>query len=323
MTFFVILFAIVSIGGVGYALIMPMMSGEAKVESRLKTIAEGKTQAQTQATGKEEKDAVRRKQISAALDTTRNKKKDKQTLEARIGQAGIAMTRSQYFIFCGLAGLGTGFLVLTASGNPLMGLLGALIGSAGVPHWYLGFRKKKRLDKFSADFPGAIDVIVRGIKAGLPLGDCIKIVGSEAPEPLAAEFRGITESQQIGMTVGEAVERLAVRVPTPEANFFAIVIMIQQKTGGNLSEALGNLSRVLRDRKKMRHKIKAMASEATASAAIIAALPFIVSILVYLTSPDYIMLLFTTSTGNVTLLASGFWMACGIFVIRKMINFDF
>ena len=164
---------------------------------------------------------------------------------------------------------------------------------------------------------------MRGIKAGLPLGDCIRIVGNEAPEPLAAEFRGMIEAQQMGMTIGEAVERLAQRVPTPEANFFAIVIVIQQKTGGNLSEALGNLSRVLRDRKKMKHKIKAMASEATASAGIIAALPFIVSILVYLTSPAYIMLLFTTSTGNVTLLVAGFWMACGVFVIRKMINFDF
>lgn len=319
MTLFAILLGMVSLGGIGYAVIVPMMTGEAKSESRLKSVAQG----QTPAAIKQEKDAARRKQISTALNPTSNRGKAKETLEARIGQAGMTMSRSQYYLFCALAGLGTGLLVLMISGNLLMGLLAVLIGGAGVPHWYLAFRRNKRLNKFSSDFPSAIDVIVRGIKAGLPLGDCIRIVGSEAPEPLAAEFRGMIEAQQMGMTVGEAVERLAQRVPTPEANFFAIVIMIQQKTGGNLSEALGNLSRVLRDRKKMKHKIKAMASEATASAAIIAALPFIVSILVYLTSPAYIMLLFTTSTGNVTLLASGFWMACGVFVIRKMINFDF
>lgn len=319
MTFLAIMLGMTSIGGIVYAVIVPLMSGEAKGESRLKAVAQG----QSATAVKQEKDAVRRKQISAALDTTRNKIKDKQTLEARIGQAGINMTRTQYYLFCGLAGLGTGFLLLLMSGNPLMGLMGALVGSAGIPHWYLGFRKNKRLNKFSADFPGAIDVIVRGIKAGLPLGDCIRIVGSEAPEPLAAEFRGITESQQMGMTVGEAVERLAMRVPTSEANFFAIVIGIQQKTGGNLSEALGNLSKVLRDRKKMKHKIKAMASEANPSAYIIGALPFIVAVLVYLTSPEYILLLFTTSTGNVTLMIAGFWMCCGIAVMRKMINFDF
>lgn len=319
MTLLAILLAMVAIVGIGYSVVMPLMNGEAKAESRLQAIA----QNQSPVNAKQEKDAARRKQISTALDTTRNKKKDNQTLEARIGQAGINMTRSQYYLFCALSGLGIGFFVLTSSGNPLMGLLAALIGSAGIPYWYLAFRRKKRLNKFSTDFPGAIDVIVRGIKAGLPLGDCIRIVGSEAPEPLAAEFRGITESQQMGMTVGEAVERLAMRVPTPEANFFAIVIAIQQKTGGNLSEALGNLSKVLRERKKMKHKIKAMSSEANASAAIIGALPFVVAILTYLTSPAYIMLLFTTSTGNVTLLVAGFWMACGITVMRKMINFDF
>ncbi|MFZ9502270.1 MAG: type II secretion system F family protein, partial [Beijerinckiaceae bacterium] len=143
------------------------------------------------------------------------------------------------------------------------------------------------------------------------------------PEPLATEFRGLVESQQMGMTMSEAVERMAQRIPTPEANFFAIVITVQQKTGGNLSEALGNLSRVLRERKKMRGKIRAMATEATASAAIIGSLPFIVTILIYVTSPDYIKLMWTTPTGKVVLVAAGMWMSCGIAVMRKMINFDF
>ena len=319
MTFLAILLGLLSIGGVAFALLSPMMGDEGKVEARLKSISE----KQTSGAAKQEKDAARRKQIASALDTGKGKRKSKQSLEARIGQAGLTMTRSQYFLFSAIAGLLAAVMTLIMSGSFFIGVMGGIIGCVGIPSWYLSFNRNKRLNKFSADFAGAIDVIVRGIKAGLPLGDCIRIVGSEAPEPLAGEFRGMVEVQQMGMTVTEAVERLAERIPTPEANFFAIVITIQQKTGGNLSEALGNLSRVLRDRKKMKQKIKAMSTEATASAGIIASLPFIVGTLVYITSPAYISLLWSTSTGNVVMLCAAFWMACGVFVMRKMINFDF
>lgn len=130
MTLVAILLGLVALGGIGYAVIVPLLNGEAKSESRLKSISEG----QTVAALKQEKDAVRRKQISTALDTSRTKNKDKETLEARIGQAGLTMSRSQYYLFCGLAGLGTGLLVLTMSGNFFMGLMAALVGSAGVPH---------------------------------------------------------------------------------------------------------------------------------------------------------------------------------------------
>ena len=319
MTILAILLGLVALGGVAYALLPAMIGDEAKVDTRLKSIAD----KQSSGAAKQEKDAARRKQIASALDTGQAKRKSKQSLEARIGQAGLTMTRSQYFLFSAVAGLLLGVLVLIMSGNFFIGVMAGIIGCVGIPSWYLSFNRNKRLNKFSNDFAGAIDVIVRGIEAGLPLGDCIRIVGSEAPEPLAGEFRGMVEVQQMGMTVTEAVERLAERIPTPEANFFAIVITIQQKTGGNLSEALGNLSRVLRDRKKMKQKIKAMSTEATASAGIIASLPFIVGTLVYITSPAYISLLWSTSTGNVVMLCSAFWMACGGFVMRKMINFDF
>jgi tight adherence protein B len=280
------------------------------------------SEATTRVLSKKERDAARRKQIESALEITGSAKR-KMSLATRIGQAGLDISESQYYVFSGICALVVGVLLLLMSGTIFVGMLGMVIGFLGVPSWVLTYLRKKRLDKFGSDFAGAIDVIVRGIKAGLPLSDCVRIVGSEAPEPLAGEFRGMIEAQQMGMTISEAVERLAARVPTPEANFFAIVITIQQKTGGNLSEALGNLSRVLRERKKMRAKIKAMATEATASAAIIGSLPFIVSILIYVTSPGYISLLWTTSTGKVVLLIAGFWMACGIGVMRKMINFDF
>ena len=169
----------------------------------------------------------------------------------------------------------------------------------------------------------AVDVIVRGIKAGLPLHDCIKMITLEAPEPLKSEFRMIMETQAIGMPLGEACAKLYERTPLPEANFFGIVVAIQQKSGGNLSEALGNLSKVLRDRKKMKAKIQAMSQEAKASAGIIGALPIAVMTLVYLTSPQYISLLFTNSMGHLMLAGSAIWMVIGVLVMKKMINFDF
>ena len=167
-----------------------------------------------------------------------------------------------------------------------------------------------------------MDIIVRGIKAGLPLGDCIRIIANEGAEPVRTEFRGIVEAQSLGLTLGEAVERMVERVPVTEANFFSIVINIQAKSGGNLSEALGNLSRVLRERKKMRGKVSAMSMEAKASASIIGALPFIVGLLVYLSTPAYMMLLFTSSTGKLVIGASLFWMFIGLMSMRKMIQFD-
>ena len=187
----------------------------------------------------------------------------------------------------------------------------------------LSFLKKRREAKFLQAFPDAVDVIVRGIKAGLPLLDSLKLIAAEAQEPVRSEFRSIIETQMIGIPIGEACLKLYERMPVPEANFFGIVISIQQRAGGNLSEALGNLSRVLRDRKKMKAKIQAMSMEAKASAAIIGALPLAVMMLVYITSPQYISLLWTEPFGRMMLAASAVWMSCGIFVMRRMINFDF
>ena len=170
---------------------------------------------------------------------------------------------------------------------------------------------------------GSVDIIVRGIKAGLPLLDCLRMITADAPEPVKSEFRAIVETQAIGLPLGEACARLFDRIPVAEANFFGIVISIQQKAGGNLSEALGNLSRVLRDRKKMKAKIQAMSMEAKASASIIAFLPLGVMTLVYITSPDYISLLWTHPTGRIMMAACGMWMGMGVMVMRKMINFDF
>ena len=183
--------------------------------------------------------------------------------------------------------------------------------------------KKRRERKFLEGLPDAVDIIVRGIKAGLPLFDSIKVVAADAQEPVKSEFAAIVETQAIGMPLGEACARLYDRMPVPEANFFGIVISIQQKAGGNLSEALGNLSKVLRDRKKMKAKIKAMSMEAKASAAIIGSMPPAIMGIVYITNPGYIELLWTTPTGRLMLAGSAIWMTIGCLVMKKMINFDF
>lgn len=177
--------------------------------------------------------------------------------------------------------------------------------------------------KYSVTSTGTIiDVIIRGIKAGLPVGDCFRLIANEAPEPLRYEFRRIAEALAVGATIGESVEKLAERIPAPETAFFSIVINIQEKAGGNLSEALGNLANVVRERKKMREKVKAISSEAKASAGIIGSLPLIVGTLVYFVNPSYMMLLFNTTAGNMIIGGSLFWMSIGIFIMRGMINFD-
>lgn len=224
---------------------------------------------------------------------------------------------------CIVIGLLTGFLVFVASGNVIYAAAALGIGGFGIPNWILSFLRKRRISKFVNEFPNAVDVIIRGVKAGLPLGDCLRIIAAEAAEPVRTEFRRIVEAQSIGLTIAEAVERLYENIPTPEANFFGIVINIQQKAGGNLSEALGNLSRVLRERKKMKLKIKAMSSEAKASAYIIGALPFIVSGMVYLTSPKYMEILWLHPSGRVVMAVCGFWMLIGVLSMKKMVNFDF
>jgi tight adherence protein B len=197
------------------------------------------------------------------------------------------------------------------------------IGGFGLPRWYVGRRRTKRMNAFLEEFPNAVDVITRGIKAGLPLNDTIGIIATEAKEPVRTEFKKILETQKMGVPMTEAIQKLYKNVPLTEANFFGIVIAIQQSAGGNLSEALGNLSTVLRDRKKMKAKIQSMSSEAKASAGIIGVLPPAVMILIYLSTPDYIMLLFTTTTGNLILIGALIWMGIGIMVMKQMINFDF
>jgi tight adherence protein B len=253
----------------------------------------------------------------------RLKKSKKVSLSIRIAQSGMNWTEQQFIIGSAVLGI-SAFAGSFFGGAGLLASAGfGLAAGFGLPRWTLNFLKKRREAKFLNALPDAVDIIVRGIKAGLPLFDSIKVVAADTPEPLRSEFGAIIETQTIGMPLGEACQRLYDRMPLPEANFFGIVIAIQTKSGGNLSEALGNLSKVLRDRRKMAAKIQAMSMEAKASAAIIGALPPIVMIMVYIMTPEYISLLWTHPTGRLMLAGCVVWMGMGIMVMKKMINFDF
>ncbi|MGO4386999.1 type II secretion system F family protein [Microvirga sp. 2YAF29] len=252
------------------------------------------------------------------------KKTSKLTLNARIRQAGLSWSPKTYYIICIAVGILTFGISFTVFGLGLFTSVGfGISGGMLIPNFYVNGKRANRFKRFSNEFPNAVDVIVRGVKAGLPLVDCLRIISLEAQEPVKAEFRLLLEDQTLGVPMDQAVQKLPERIPLPEASFFAIVIAMQTKTGGSLAEALSNLSKVLRERKKMKAKIKAVSSEAKASAGIIGSLPIIVATLIYFTSPDYISLLFSTSTGHMTLAASGLWMGIGVLVMRKMINFDF
>jgi tight adherence protein B len=313
--------AAIAVGGVAYVFVYPLLSGEREAERRRDSVARSAPAARV-ARGQQRS---RRDIIENTLKEfeERHSRKANLSLNTRIAQAGLSWSKQQFILISAGIGFGLFFVAFLVGPGLLPAAAIGFAGAFGLPRWLLVFLKRRREQKFLEAFPDAVDIIVRGVKAGLPLLDCLKMITMEAPEPIKSEFRVIVDTQAIGMPLGEACAKLYERTPVPEANFFAIVVGIQQKAGGNLSEALGNLSRVLRDRKKMKAKIKAMSQEAKASAGIIGALPIAVMILVYLTSKDYITLLFTEPLGHVMLAVSVAWMSMGILVMKKMINFDF
>jgi tight adherence protein B len=315
--------AATAIGGVAWVFVYPLLSGEKQAETRRASVAKPEPVAKRQ---NDRNQRSRREQVEGSLKDleARRLKESKVPLSVRLTQAGLAdWTEQRFYMVSAVLAL-VFFAGAWFVGGGLLGATGlAFAAGFGLPRWGLGFLKKRREKKFLAALPDAVDVIVRGIKAGLPLFESIKVVAADAPEPLRSEFLAIIETQAIGIPLGEACQRLYERMPVPEANFFGIVVAIQQKSGGNLSEALGNLSKVLRDRKKMAEKIQAMSMEAKASAGIIGSLPPIVMILVYLSTPGYISLLWTNPTGQLMLVGCVIWMSIGIMVMKKMINFDF
>ena len=324
----IVLLVAISAGAVCYGLLFSRMETEKKAASRVSRVASAELDKQSVKAARDrvQEMSKRRKSMQDNLKDLEKRQqenaKKKLTLKSRLTQAGLSITPGRFYMFSAIFGFILMFVAFLA-GAPNMVVLGLpVVAGLGLPRWILGFLIKRRQNKFLDEFPNALDVIVRSIKSGLPLNDAIRLIANEGKEPVKGEFRRVVESQQVGLSVPDACTRMGNHMPLQEVNFFAIVIAIQSQAGGNLSEAIGNLSKVLRERKKMKAKVKALSMEAKASAVIIGALPFIVATLVYLTSPQYMMVLFTDPRGHLIMGASAVWMSIGILVMRNMVNFD-
>jgi tight adherence protein B len=243
-------------------------------------------------------------------------------MRQRLQQTGRGWTLAQY----GMASLGlivVCALPLALSGAPILlaVLVGLLVG-IGLPFWIVGKLIARRIARFTARFPDALELMVRGLRSGLPISETMGVVADEVPGPIAEEFRAVTDKMKIGRTMEAALQESADRLGTPEMQFFVITLAIQRETGGNLAETLANLADVLRKRSQMKLKIRAMSSESKASAWIVGSLPFIVFLLVWWISPDYMAKFFTDERLIIAGCGGVLWMGIGVFIMAKMVNFE-
>jgi tight adherence protein B len=320
---FVIL-GIVGLGALAMAFV-PALAGSSRADKRMKAL-QGDIQANRRNAEVSRTREDRRKQIQQTLRVQNDalgKAKRRVPLQDQIYQAGMKIKARDWVRNLIIIGVVVTILVFFLQVPiylcPVFGIAVAYLGG----RFWMGRRRKKHQSAYLDELPNAVEAIVRGVKSGLPLNDSMRLVAKEAKEPIKSEFGRVIDQQALGKSTTEAIQMLFERMPLPEVNFFVVVITVQQQAGGNLSEALGNLSRVLRNRKKMKQKIKAMSSEAKASAGIIGSLPFIVAILVTLTTPSYMVPLFTTQIGLIWLGIAAVLMAIGGFIMNRMIQFDF
>ena len=278
-----------TIGLLAFVAVGPLLTGEHKSESRLDAITKNKA---NRVGARQDAAADRRKQVQEQLKYAEQKKaaKNKVPLRTKLIRAGLRATPQQYHSACLIMGA-LGFVFSFYGGLALLtsGMIGVVCG-AGLPRFIISMMAKRRQAKFTYEFANSIDVIVRGVKTGLPLNECLNIIARESPEPVKSEFTDFVEGQRLGIPMSECFDRMLTSMPLPEVNFFSIVVSIQQGSGGNLAEALGNLSGVIRSRKMLQAKVAALSGEAKASAGILMGLPFVVMIMVYVTSPAYIII---------------------------------
>jgi len=316
--------AFIAVAGVGWVAVGAM--GDGRKASRRRAIAVGNSISRgKRQTSALDQTAQRRRQVQESLKDIEEKQKSARkkavTLKSKIEQAGYTFKPTAFWIGSGVLAV-IAFALALITGQSLLVSAGIMIAAGlGVPRWYLGMKVSGRQKKFTGEFANALDIIVRGVKSGLPLNECLKVIARESPDPVGSEFGKLVEAQSVGVSLEDGVKKMVERMPLPELNFFATVLTIQQKTGGNLAEALGNLSAVLRARKMMREKIGALSSEAKASSMIIGSLPPGVLAIVYFTTPSYMTPMFTEPKGQLMLLGGGLWMGLGILMMRGMINF--
>ena len=318
--------ALVSVG----LIFLVLGAGPSKAQKRAKQISgsrSGEKSGGLLSFMKTEDSSSRRRQIEESLGDIESRQKSKlkksKTLKAKLIHANWSMSPQVFTLISVAVGAAVGGLILLVTQKPLIAGGAAFVVGFGLPRWFLGMVITRRQKKFTAGFADAMDIIVRGVRTGLPLGDCLKIIAHESPQPVSGEFVRVVEGEGVGVPIEVCLERMYERVPISEVNFFSTVLNIQRSTGGNLGESLQNLSNVLRGRKVLREKIKALSAEARMSAMIIGALPIIVMVLVTISSPDYMTELYTTPTGHRNLMIGAGMMALGIFMMRKMINFKF
>lgn len=317
-------FAAVAFSAIVYALIYPYVAGDRQKDQRVTSVIDARTRKLAAAGADAQNN--RKKNVADTLKDMESRQKERQrvTLRLKLVRAGLKIKPREFYMISAGVGIVCAGLMFVVAGIPIYGVgVVAFVTGVGLPQFVLRKMMARREKKFVAELANAIDIIVRGVKSGLPLNECIQVVARESPEPLSSEFREVVDQQRLGVPLGECLERMCERVPLAEVRFLTIVVTIQQQAGGNLSEALGNLASVLRDRFMLAMKVRALSAEAKASAAVLASLPPGVMTMVFLSSPDYIMPLFTTPQGNFLIGGGGLWMLTGIMIMRKMINFKF
>ncbi|MFK4810767.1 type II secretion system F family protein [Devosia neptuniae] len=322
-TLLLIILAMVAVGAAGFALV-PSALGDSTADKRRKAFQGDLRVNRLEVDAARSRDQ-RRKSVQQALKTQTDalNAKKRLTLPQLLFQAGMTIKPAAFIRNSIILGVVLFVLLVLVQVPFYFAAIFALAAAYLLPRFYVGRKRRKYQDQFLDELPNAVEAIVRGVKTGLPLNDSIRVVAKDAKDPVKSEFARVLDQQAFGMSMTEAVQVLLDRVPLPEVNFFVVVITVQQQAGGNLSEALGNLARVLRNRKKMKQKVKAMSSEAKASAGIIGSLPFVVGILVSVVSPRYLEPLVTTSLGHIWLGIGAIMLSAGIFVMKRMVKFDF
>lgn len=317
---------LVIVGAIGIFLMLligAMMSVAMKPKMRLKKRMEAIGTIANTGSVSAKAESRRQKRIQDKLKGVGEEKKKEgigDKLATILLQAGLQIEVKVLILVCiGLAIAGV--LLAIATGAPPVAIPAAgIIAGAGLPKFILGRMAGRRQNEFTKHFAEAIDVITRGIRSGLPVGECLNVIAREFEGPVGEEFTMVVEGQRLGMTLEDILARALKRIPTAEFKFFAIVLQIQKQTGGNLADTLENLSEVLRSRKRIKDKIKALSSEAKASASIIASLPFFVLGMLSLVNPAYVMTLFTDGI-HLVFIGLGM-MGVGVFVMAQMINFE-
>lgn len=315
--------AMVTIAAAGFALV-PSLMGNSRADKRIKQF-QGDVRSNRIETNAVRNRDQRRRSVQQALkaQTAELNAKKRVTLPQMLFQAGMTMTPAVFIRNSIIFGVIIFLLLVIVQVPFYFAAIFAVAGAYLAPRFWIKRKRRIYQDKFLDELPNAVEAIVRGVKTGLPLNDSIRVVAKDAKEPVKSEFSRVLDQQAFGMSMTEAVQVLLQRVPLPEVNFFVVVISVQQQAGGNLSEALGNLARVLRNRKKLKAKVKALSSEAKASAGIIGSLPFVVGALVSFVSPAYLLPLFATDLGHIWLGVGTLMLSLGIFVMKRMVKFDY